>query len=368
MIHPGPVFDQAPHRVYWEVTRACDLACRHCRAEARPCPDRAELGPEEARRLLDALTRFGSRPHLILTGGDPLTRPDLYRLIEAARGLGFPVAVAPSATPLLTPATIRRLKAAGVGAISLSLDGSDAARHDGLRGVPGCFLRTIAAAEECVAAGLPFQVNTLVSEETVEDLPSILRLVSGLGALRWSLFFLVAVGRGTTLRPIGPEACERLLEHLLDTRQAPQLVIATTEAPHARRLMLERERRRQGGARSAHAGGHAAGFRDGNGVMFISDTGEVHPSGFLPLSAGNVRACEPVTLYRESGLFRALRQPDLFGGRCGRCEYRQVCGGSRARAWAATGDYLAEDPLCAYEPRGTPPAEWAGMAAPAPVG
>jgi len=346
------VFDQAPRRAYWEVTRACDLACRHCRAEAAPEADPAELTPEEGQRLLRGLARFGSPlPHLVLTGGDPLKRADLFSLIETARALGFAVSVAPSGTPLLNARAIWRLKAAGVEAISLSLDGADAARHDGLRGVPGCFERTLAAARECAAAGLPFQVNTLVSEETLDDLPAIHRLAAALDAARWSLFFLVAVGRGRVLRPITAEACERLFEQLLDLAGTPGPAITTTEAPHFRRVARERARRAGHEERPQRAAGHAAGIRDGNGIMFISHAGEVHPSGFLPLSAGNVRTADPVALYRDSGLFGLLRRVDLFGGRCGRCEYRHVCGGSRSRAWASTGDPLAEDPLCLYEPR-----------------
>lgn len=347
------VFDQAPRRVYWEVTRACDLCCHHCRAEAAPEPDPSELGAGEGRRLLAALARFGPPfPHLVLTGGDPLKRADLFPLIETAQGLGFAVSVAPSGTPLLTAESIGRMKAAGVEAISLSLDGSNAARHDRLRGVPGCFQRTLAAARECAARDLPFQVNTLVSAETIDDVPAIQRLASAVEALRWSLFFLVAVGRGSVLQPVTADACETLLQQLLDLAGTAGPVITTTEAPHFRRLAMERARlARQGqGERARRGVGHAAGIRDGNGIMFISHTGEVRPSGFLALSVGNVRTSDPVALYRDSGLFRALRRPDLFGGRCGRCEYRDACGGSRARAWAATGDPLAEDPLCAYEP------------------
>jgi radical SAM protein len=348
----GHVFDLAPRRLYWEVTRSCDLACRHCRAEAAPVADPDELTAEEGQRLLHALARFGEPlPHLVLTGGDPLKRADLFSLIGTARSLGFPVAVAPSGTPLLTAEEIRRLAAAGVEAISLSLDGADAPSHDGLRGVPGCFNRTLAAARESVAAGLPFQVNTLVAEETLDQIPAIHRLVADLGAVRWSLFFLVTVGRGTVLRPITPEACEALFERILDLAQTPGLAITTTEAPHFRRVAMARARHRSGhGQRPPAAAGHAAGIRDGNGIMFISNTGEVHPSGFLPLSAGNVKVADPLRLYRDSDLFRALRRADGFGGRCGRCEYRETCGGSRARAWAATGDPLAEDPLCLYEP------------------
>jgi MoaA/NifB/PqqE/SkfB family radical SAM enzyme len=341
-------FDRAPRRVYWELTRACDLACRHCRAEAAPEPDPTELTAPEGLALIDRLARFGAPlPHLVLTGGDPLKRPDLFTLIAAARARGFGVSVAPSATPLLTPRMIARLAAADVEAISLSLDGSDAARHDALRRVPGCFDRTVAATLACAVAGMPFQVNTLVCEETLADLAAIHAVAAGLGAARWSLFFLVAVGRGTVLRPITAAACERLFEALLDLARPDGPVITTTEAPHFRRVVLQRARR---AGRAAATAGHGAGIRDGNGIMFISQAGEVRPSGFFALPSGDVRAADPVDLYRESGLFRALRRPDLFGGRCGRCDWREACGGSRARALAATGDPLAEDPLCLYEP------------------
>jgi len=346
-------FDRAPLRIYWELTQACDLACRHCRALARPEPDPAELTAKEGLALLERLASFGAPlPHLVLTGGDPLKRPDLFPLIAAARAHGFGVSVAPSATSRLTPRVIIQLAEAGVEALSLSLDGSDAARHDAIRQVPGCFDRTITAARACVVAHLPFQVNTLVCQETVADLGAIHELTANLRAARWSLFFLIAVGRGAVLRPVTAEACERLFARLLDQMGAPGPVIATTEAPHFRRIALAgaRAAERNGGAPSHRPGHAAAGIRDGNGIMFVSHTGEVRPSGFFAYSAGNVRTASPVELYRGSGLFRGLRRPDLLGGRCGRCEWREVCGGSRARALAAIGDPLAEDPLCLYEP------------------
>ena len=360
-MHASPRFERAPRRVYWEVTRACDLACRHCRAEAAPEPDPRELDSAESARLLERLAGFGEPlPHLIFTGGDPLKRADLFALIEGARAVGFEVSVAPSGTPLLTPEVIGRLKRAGVAAISLSFDGSDAARHDALRRVPGCFDRTLSVARAAAMEGLPFQVNTLVSAETLDDLPAIHGLACRLGAARWSLFFLVSVGRGTLLRPITAEACERLFERLLDldgggaggrgSGRGP--VVTTTEAPHFRRVVLERARRAGQGLAALPQGpmGHGAGIRDGNGIMFISHTGEVWPSGFLPLSAGSVREADPVALYRDAAIFRTLRRADLLGGRCGRCEYADGCGGSRARAFAATGDAMAEDPLCLYQP------------------
>lgn len=353
-MNPKFVFDRAPRRVYWETTRACDLACRHCRAEAAPDGDPAELTTEEGLRLLERLAAFGPPSiHLVLTGGDPLKRRDLFTLIERGRAAGLGVSVSPSGTPLLTAEAVASLKRSGVEAISLSLDGSDAARHDALRRAPGCFDRTVAAARVAAGVGLPFQLNTLVSAETLDDLPVIHRLASSLGATRWSLFFLVTVGRGAVLRSITPEACERLFEWLIEAGREGGMVVTTTEAPHFRRVALQRRRResRPDGHPAQPDTGHATGIRDGNGIMFISHTGDVSPSGFLPLRAGNVRTADPVEIYRESAIFVALRDADRFGGRCGVCEYRWVCGGSRARAFAASADPLAEDPLCRYQPR-----------------
>src|SRR5581483_2701738 len=244
----------------------------------------------------------------------------------AARELGLPVSVAPSATPLLGPAEIRRLKAAGVEAISLSLDGSTPERHDAVRGIRGTFERTLAAARAARRAALPFQINTLVARETLDDLPAVYELVRELGAARWSLFFLVLVGRGTVLEQISADEAETLMQWLagLAPRDGEGPIVTTTEAPHFRRVMLQRKR--------AGPRGHGAGVRDGNGILFISHTGDVQPSGFLPLTAGNARTADVVALYREAPLFRALRRPERFAGRCGRCEFHWQCGGSRARA------------------------------------
>jgi radical SAM protein len=339
-------FDRAPQRVYWEVTRSCSLACRHCRAEATLRTDPDELTPAEGRALLGRLASFDSKPHVILTGGDPLERADLFDLIAHARSLGLAVSVSPSATPRLTPDVIRRFVDAGVAAISLSIDGATEARHDALRGVPGCFARTLDAARAAEDAKLMVQLNTLVSEETVCDLPAIHRLVCDLHAARWSLFFLVSVGRGTVLRSIDAHRAERLLAWVADLPHDPGYpIVTTTEAPHFRRVLLDKRRLPVQGAPRA-----GFGIRDGNGVMFVSHTGEVSPSGFLPISAGNVRSEDPVAVYRESPLFTSLRDSTGFGGRCGVCNFHAICGGSRARAWSATGDVLAEDPLCAYEP------------------
>ncbi|HXF96415.1 MAG TPA: radical SAM protein [Gemmatimonadales bacterium] len=335
------VYDRAPLRVYWELTRACDLACRHCRALAVCHRDPAELTTAESVLVLERLTGFGDPlPKIVFTGGDPLKRPDLLFLIRRARQLGFGVSLAPSGTPLLTGDAVRVMKQAQVEAISLSLDGSTPERHDAFRGVPGTFRRTIEAARVAREVGLPFQVNTLVARATLDDLPAVHARVAELGAARWSLFFLVSVGRGTVLEPITPFEAEELLHWAAGLGRRGGPVVTTTEAPFFRRVSLELGLR----------GGHGAGIRDGNGVMFISHTGTIHPSGFLELAAGSARAEDSVTIYRESPLFQSLRRPEEFRGRCGRCEFRYVCGGSRARAFAATGDPLHEDPLCPYEP------------------
>lgn len=357
------VYDQRPMRVYWEVTRACDLACRHCRADAVPDADPAELTTGEGIALLQRLAAFGDPlPHLVLTGGDPLKRDDLFTLIAGARALGIRVSVAPSATPLLTAGALRRLHAAGIDAISLSLDGSTAERHDNIRRVPGTYERTLDAARTARELTLPFQVNTLVCTETVDDLPAIHAEVLAMGAARWSLFFLVTVGRGYVLEPISAERSEALLDWiagLAGPRGRGSLVVTTTEAPQLRRVIAERRRRAAGGTShpgeptsgSAH---HGAGIRDGNGVFFISHTGDICPSGFLEVPTGNVRRDDVVEVYRSSRLFRQLRDPWAFAGRCGRCEYASVCGGSRARAYSATGDPLEGDPLCLHEPAAAP--------------
>jgi radical SAM protein len=349
------VFDQRPLRVYWETTRACDLACRHCRAEAVPRPDPAELTTTDGFRLLEQLAGFGEPlPHVVFTGGDPLKRQDLFQLIDAARGLGLRVSVAPSATPLLTEDAIRQLAKAGVDAISLSLDGSDAARHDAIRGIPGTYARTLAAADAAAQSHLPFQVNTLVCAETVSDLPAIYERVVAMHATRWSLFFLVTVGRGQVLEAISADRAEAVLRWATTLRhEEGGPIVTTTEAPHLRRVAIEQRRaaghEAEGGGRGGWSS-HGAGIRDGNGILFVSHTGDICPSGFLELSAGNVRQHHLVEVYQQAPLFAQLREPAAFSGRCGPCEYHWVCGGSRARAFATSGDPLGEDPLCPHTP------------------
>jgi radical SAM protein len=349
----GYAYDRAPMLVYWELTRACDLACTHCRAEAMTYRDPDELTTKEARALLRQVLEFGTPlPHMVFTGGDPLKRPDLFPLIEEAARLGIGVSLAPSGTALLTRDALRRLKAAGIQSMSLSLDGSDATRHDAFRGVPGCYDMTMRAAGWALGEQIPLQINTLVTTDTAADLPAIYDRLSSLAIERWSLFFLISVGRGTALRELDPTLAERLMEWLFDLMQMSPFAIKTTEAPHFRRIALNRMRAAglDGPEIRRSSVGRGFGIRDGNGIMFISRTGDVMPSGFLPLAAGNVRKTSLVDLYRSSSLFTLLRQVSQFKDRCGCCEYNTLCGGSRARAFAHTGDFLASDPLCPYVP------------------
>jgi len=351
--HAPRNFALTPLNVYWEMTRACALACRHCRAEAMPHPHPLQLSFEESLRFLRQIPDFGDPlPQLILTGGDPLVRPDLLDLVDAARALSIPVSITPSATPTLTRAMLTALKAHGVEALGLSLDGSDALRHDAIRGIEGTYTRTMEAMEWAAELAMPLQINTLVAAETADDLPAIYALLMTKQVARWSLFFLISVGRGRVLQPLKPAQAEQLMSWIYHTAQHAPFAVATTEAPSYRRVALGEMRAAglNGEQIQRTPIGRGFGIRDGNGIVFVSNTGDICPAGFLPLAAGNVRDDHLVRVYRESPLFAALHDPAQFGGRCGRCEYRSICGGSRARAYAASGDPLAEDPLCLYQP------------------
>jgi MoaA/NifB/PqqE/SkfB family radical SAM enzyme len=343
----GVRFDNAPERIYWELTRACDLACSHCRANADPCANPRELKTLEIHQILDEIAA-DCRPHIILTGGDPLKRRDFFSIVQHTVDLGLPCLIAPSATPLLTRIVIADLASLHVTAMSLSIDGSTAAAHDARRGVVGTFDRTIQIARDIVDARISLQINTLVTAETIEDLPAIHRVVEHLGADRWSLFFLIRTGRGSQLRQITPDQSEAVLSWALDRAHDERPIVTTTEAPHYRRIAAMRRARRDGAPAAPKMRG--LGIRDGNGVMFISHTGDVQPSGFLPLTAGNARLDNVLQIYRNAPLFQDLRRTDGFAGRCGCCEFREICGGSRARAYAATGNPLGSDPLCSYIP------------------
>jgi len=346
-------FARSPMLVYWEMTLACMLSCRHCRAEAMPSPHPLELTPMESMGLLGQIAMFGDPlPHLILTGGDPLSRKDLFPVIDKARALGLEVSITPSATPALTSEALNRLQSHGIQSLGLSLDGSSATRHDDVRAVPGCFERTIDIAREAGRLGLPIQINTLVAQETVDDLPAIFELLKTFPVMRWSLFFLISVGRGRALQEVSPDRAEKIMNWVLDLVPQAPFAVKTTEAPSYRRLALNRMH--GAGKTSAEIKGSSVyrGFqiRDGHWIVFVSSRGDIYPSGFLPLSAGNVRTDSLMEVYRQGPLFQALHSPQHFHGKCGDCEFSCVCGGSRARAFAHSGDALGSDPLCLYQP------------------
>jgi len=343
-------FATAPLVVIWEVTRACDLACVHCRAAAIPRQDPLELTTDEGRKLIRDLRGFG-HPVFVLTGGDPLRRPDLDDLVAAAAAECLPTFLSPAGTPLLSHARLRRLRDAGLAGVSISFDGSNAAVHDAFRRVHGSFDWSLEGAAAAAALSLRLQINTTVTRHNLSDLKAIAALVSALEARRWTVFLLVPTGRARDEQQITAAECERVFEWLHDLSLSAPFKIKTTEGPHYRRVVLQSQAPGRTGTVSG-GGRFVPGLNDGSGFLFVGARGELQPSGFLPLTAGNVRTDSPVEVYRSHPIFTALRNPERLGGRCGRCEFRRVCGGSRARAWAATGDALAEDPLCAYQPRG----------------
>ena len=335
----------------WEVSRACDLACDHCRAAATPARHPDELGTAEGKRLLEAAAAFGDGQIVILSGGDPLKRPDLAELIAHGTDLGLRLALTPSGTTSLTRERLARLADAGLARLALSFDAADPAVHDGHRGESGVFQETLRAARWADDLGLELQVNTTVCERTVDELPAVRDLVAELGVTRWAVFFLVGVGRGETLTPVAPERTDRVFDWLHDVRATSEFAVKTTEAPAFRRVDLER--RGVDPASLTPTRGPPAtrpAARAGDGFAFVSHVGEVYPSGFLPVSVGNVREASLVERYRESDLFERLRDTGALTGKCGVCPYRQVCGGSRSRAYAETGDPLGPDPSCPYEP------------------
>jgi radical SAM protein with 4Fe4S-binding SPASM domain len=345
-------FASAPFIVIWEVTRACALACVHCRAEAIPHRHPDELTTDEGRALIDRVAGFGPRkPLFVLTGGDPLRRRDIAALVRHGVSRGLSVSVTPSGTAAVTRARLEELRDAGLARLAVSLDGSTAEAHDTFRRVSGSHRFTQRIIDDARTLGLPLQINTTVARQTRADLPAIARTVEQTGAVLWALFFLIPVGRARTADALSAEGIEEVLEWAADLQGRVPFGIKTTEAPHYHRVLAQRRQSAGDDATPIRGIGRAGrAVTDGNGFLFIDHLGAICPSGFLPVPAGNVRAHDLVNIYREHPLFRALRDPNQLDGRCGRCDYRTRCGGSRARAYAATRDPLAEDPGCAYQP------------------
>lgn len=373
-------YDRAPFLAIWETTQACDLACKHCRASAQPLAHPSQLNTAEATNLIDQIADL-EVPLFVFTGGDPLKRPDIFQLIRHAADRGVHAALTPSATPLLTREAIFRMKDSGLSRLAVSLDGSVPEIHDAIRGIPGTWQRTLEAIHWANEAQLPIQVHTVVSRLNISDLDSLSVLLTQKQIVMWSFFFLVPVGRGKTDDLLTGQEFEDVFAKMWELTKRVPFAIKTTEAMHYRRYLIQ-QRMKEGrptvgvhddaGARPTHPQGHPGGWasrpgtgsesqavgwatkrvNDGRGFVFISHIGKVYPSGFLPIEGGDLHNDTLAHIYQESPIFVKLRDSDLLHGKCGACEFRNICGGSRARAYAVTGDVLGEEPCCIYQPRG----------------
>jgi AdoMet-dependent heme synthase len=386
-------FNRNPFIVVWEVTRACALHCLHCRAEAQYKRHPDELSTEEGKRLLDEIQSMDS-PIFVFTGGDPLIREDLFELAAYGKSIGLRVSMTPSATPRVTESAMKKAAEIGLDRWAFSLDGSTAAIHDRFRGASGSYDLTMKSLKMLHSLKMPLQINTTVCVHNKKDLPHIADMLADMGVVMWSVFFLVPTGRGKEEDMISAEEGEEILHWLAELGERVPFSVKTTAAPFYRRVLAQRAKasgqhpgaaagRMLGvpelatttgkhpagmpdAAKHPFAGGHGKnpfgagdgkaamraprGVTDGSGFVFISHTGEVSPSGFLPLECGNIRDKGLADIYREHPVFTSIRTPDLYTGKCGVCDFRQMCGGSRARAYTATGDYMGSDPACAYIP------------------
>ena len=358
MVHAD--FDQAPFTIAWELTRACAYACVHCRADAQPHRDPRELSTTEAKALIERLAAFGNNPILIFTGGDPLMRPDVFELIAYAAERGLRCSLTPTATALPTRERLEKALQAGIRRVALSLDAPRAEIHDDFRKVKGSWQRTMDTLHRVHDVGLSVQVNTTVAKHNIDILHEMVPFIQEVGAVQWSVFFLVPTGRAMVEQMVSAEQHEQVFNWLYDLAQIAPFDIKATAAPMYRRVAIERKRAQNDGKPVTFQGAGfqyadglhrpTKGVNDGNGFLFISHIGDIQPSGFLPITTGNVRTDDIVEVYRHSNLFSDLRDPNKLKGKCGVCEYREVCGGQRGRAYGVTGDYLESDPACAYMP------------------
>ena len=361
-------YDENPFIVIWELTRACQLHCLHCRAEAQEHRHPLELSLEEGKKLIDDIYEMNN-PLLVFTGGDPLERPDVFDIAEYAISKGIRVSITPSATPNVTKEAMKRAKEIGMARWAFSLDGHCAEIHDNFRGTAGSFDLTMKAIQYLHELDMPLQINTVISRYNYPYLEEMAELIEKLGVVLWSVFFLVPTGRGKQSDMISPAEHEKVFRWLYQLSKRVPFDIKTTAAQHYRRVVIqEKMRERTGVSDTEHIfyedvinkgktgqvsglGRAPKGVNDGNGFVFISHIGDVFPSGLLPLKAGNVRETPLPTIYRESDIFKNLRSPDKYKGKCGVCEFNKVCGGSRSRAYHVTGDYMESEPYCVYIPK-----------------
>ena len=340
-----------PRLIAWEITGACNLACEHCRGSSTEKPDPDELSTDEAFHLIDEIVDF-AKPILILSGGEPLMRDDVYEIAQYGTDKGLRVVLATNGTAM-TADVAHRLKDAGIARISVSIDGADAETHDAFRGMPGAFDGAIRGISEIRAAGISLQINTTISRKNIDQIPKILDLSIGLGADALHIFLLVPTGRGREEDEIPPDEYERILNWFYDQRNTAGIQLKATCAPHYFRIMRQRAKE-EGVTVSVETHGFEAmtkGCLAGTGFCFISRTGGVYPCGYLPVLAGDIREADFKEIWDHAKVFEDLRDESRLKGKCGICGYKRVCGGCRARAYAATGDYLAEEPYCIYSPR-----------------
>ena len=345
--------------VMWELTRACKLGCAHCPVGAQPRRSPLELSTYEAYKTIDQLATLMPE-EVIITGGDPLERPDLYQLLDYARRRGLPVSLMVSATPALTGAAIGKLKRSGLSRLIVSLDSSSPHRHDVTRAISGQFGSALQAVRWARTAELPVEINTLLNRKNLDDLETIAQLLGDVDVYRWNVYFHVPVGASKLVEMLTAEEVEQVFTKLYDLSKRVPFPIRTFEAPHYRRFVLQQTVAERMQQLEDSFDAEAEGVRIGddssraavavNNYLYISHTGEVSISPFLPLSAGNVRYQPIANAYRYGELFAAVRDDVNLKGKCGRCEFRTVCGGSRARAFAMTGELFGSDPLCAYQP------------------
>lgn len=345
------MYDESPFLTFWEVSRACELACFHCRASAIPRRDPRELSTAEGFGLLDAIRDLGCRV-VVLTGGDPMMRDDLESLVEHGTRIGLSMALTPSATPRVTHARLSKLRDAGLARLAISIDSADPAIHDGYRGVTGSHARSLDILAMARALGLGTQINTTLTRRNVHELDAMAAEFAELAIGMWSVFFVVPTGRASIDLMLGADEVEDVLVRLADLEETAPYAIKTTAAQHYRRVLRQRKQAQHHPSPHDGIGRATRPVGDGQGIVFVSHRGDVSPSGFLPVVLGNVRETPIATLYRDHPTMRVLRDVEALGGKCGACEFKHVCGGSRARAFAVTGDMSAADPACAYVPRG----------------
>ncbi len=337
----------------WEVTRACNLACKHCRAEADPRPHPDELSSREAKEFIASIPLVGS-PILIFTGGEPLLRKDIFELVEQARDQGLKCVMAPNGT-LLDRVNVGRMLQSGVERVSISLDGPDAESHNAFRGVKGAFEACLDGVKILQQQGLPFQVNTTVTRDNIASLPRMFKLAQDLGAVAWHIFLLVPTGRAKDLQQqvISAQEYEDVLHWFYDFQRNSSMLLKATCAPHYHRILRQRAKQEGLEVNYQNFGLDALsrGCLGGTGFCFVSHKGQVQPCGYLNLDCGQLRKQPFPEIWKYSAQFLQLRDPKQYRGKCAACEYLRVCGGCRARAQSIKGHFLEEEPLCNYQPR-----------------